>query len=147
MQEYHFGHQGIMVVKSNQAAGDDQLAGELFQHGGESLTRVFHLVVGKVWEMEELPKDWMTGVVVPVFKKGDRLPFTKYSFNFQRLLPLAENFVGEYQAGFMEGRCSAVHTLQILQKCREYNCRTHHVFIDFKAAYGSRRIPWIPSHM
>ena len=83
-----------MVVKSNQAAGDDQLAGVLFQHGGESLTRVFHLVVGKVWEMEELPKDWMTGVVVPVFKKGDRLPSTISSFNFQRLLPLAENFVG-----------------------------------------------------
>ncbi|XP_058127717.1 uncharacterized protein LOC131291223 [Anopheles ziemanni] len=146
--------QVMRKLKSNRAAGDDQLSGELFQHGGESLARVLHLVIGKVWEMEELPQDWMTGVVVPVFKKGDRLDCENYrgitipnaaykifsQLLLHRLLPLAENFVGEYQAGFMDGRSTTdqLFTLrQILQKCREYNCRTHHVFIDFKAAYDS----------
>ena len=53
---------------------------------------------------------------------------------FCRLVPIATNFVGSYHAGFVGG----IFTLrQILQKCRERQVATHHLFIDFKAAYGT----------
>ena len=45
-----------------------------------------------------------------------------------------------YQAGFMESLATMdqIFTLrQIIQKFREYNVPTHHVFIDFKAAYDT----------
>ena len=60
--------------------------------------------------------------------------------SFCRLAPLATNFVGSYQAGFVGGKSTTdqIFTLrQILQKCRERQIPTHHLFIDFKAAYGT----------
>ena len=58
----------------------------------------------------------------------------------RRLSPLVKDFVGPYQAGFVESRATMDQIFllrQILQKCREYNVPTHHVFIDFKAAYDT----------
>ena len=58
----------------------------------------------------------------------------------RRLSPLVKIFVGSYQAGFTDGLSTTdqIFTVrQILQKCREYQVLTHHLFIDFKAAYDS----------
>lgn len=59
---------------------------------------------------------------------------------YMRLLPYAESCIGEYQCGFRRDRSTSdqIFSLrQILEKCREYNIDTHHLFIDFKAAYDS----------
>jgi hypothetical protein len=57
---------------------------------------------------------------------------------YDRLLPYANAAVQHYQAGFQSGKSTtdqliALH--QILEKCNEFNITTHHLFIDFKAAY------------
>ncbi|XP_055634243.1 uncharacterized protein LOC129774518 [Toxorhynchites rutilus septentrionalis] len=62
----------------------------------------------------------------------DRLPVELYKH--------AKDFVGQYQAGFMGARPTTDQIFalrQILQKCREYNVTTYHIFIDFKAAYDT----------
>jgi hypothetical protein len=48
--------------------------------------------------------------------------------------------VQHYQAGFQSGKSTtgqlfALH--QMLEKCNEFNIITHHLSIDFKAAYDS----------
>jgi len=96
----------------------------------------------------------MEGVVCPIYKKGDKLECANYrgitllntaykilsQILFRRLSPLTRGFVGQYQAGFMGARATTDQIFalrQILQKCREYNRPTHHIFIDFKAAYDT----------
>ena len=96
----------------------------------------------------------MDGVVCPIYKKGDKLDCSNYrgitlinaaykilSQILCRLLsPHAKRFVGPYQAGFTGARATTdqIFSLrQILEKCREYNLPTHHIFIDFKAAYDT----------
>jgi hypothetical protein len=59
---------------------------------------------------------------------------------FDRLLPHANVAVQHCQAGFQSGKSTtdqlfALH--QILEKCNEFNITTHHLFIDFKAAYNT----------
>jgi hypothetical protein len=59
---------------------------------------------------------------------------------YDRLLPHANVAVQHYQAGFQSGYSTteilfALH--QILEKCNEFNITTHHLFIDFKAAYDT----------
>ena len=108
---------------------------QLFKMGPERLTVEMHQLIVKVWEQEKLPEEWKMGVVHPVYKKGDRLDCSNfqaitvlnaaYKILFQilfcRLAPLATNFVGSYQAGFVGGKATnQLLTLrQILQKCGE----------------------------
>jgi sorting nexin-29 len=59
---------------------------------------------------------------------------------FNRLLPYVETTIGDYQCGY-RGEPSTVDQIftlrQILEKCGEHDKDTHHIFIDFKAAYDS----------
>jgi hypothetical protein len=56
------------------------------------------------------------------------------------MAPYAERIIGQYQAGFRGGK-STIHQIstlrQILEKTLEYGVDTHHIFIDYKAAYDS----------
>jgi hypothetical protein len=56
------------------------------------------------------------------------------------LLPHANTAVQHYQAGFQSGKSTTdqlIALCQILEKCNEFNIPTHHLFIDFKAAYDT----------
>jgi len=55
-------------------------------------------------------------------------------------MPHVETTIGDYQSGYRRER-SAVDQIftirQILEKCSEHGTDTHHLFINFKAAYDS----------
>jgi hypothetical protein len=90
----------------------------------------------------------------PVYKKGDKLDCKNYrgicllnvtykvfaKILYDRLLPHANAAVQHYQAGFQSGKSTTVQLFalrQILEKCNEFNITTHHLFIDFQAAYDT----------
>jgi hypothetical protein len=57
-----------------------------------------------------------------------------------RLIPFAEEVIGDHQCGFRRNRSTTDHILcihQILEKKWEYNEVEHQLFIDFKKAYDS----------
>ena len=59
---------------------------------------------------------------------------------YVRLQSHAETVIGEYQCGFRRDRSTTDQIFNvrlILQKGREFNIPTHHLFIDFKAAYDT----------
>lgn len=101
-----------------------------------------------------MPSEWKLGIICPVYKKGDKLDCSNYrgitllntsykvfaNILHQRLRVYAEEIIGEYQAGFREDRSTTDQIFairQILEKCREFSVTTHHLFVDFKAAYDS----------
>ena len=144
----------IRRLRNNKASGRDLLPSELFKHGGDELAKSLHVVITRIWSEEKLPKEWMEGIVCPIYKKGDKLDCANYRaitllnaaykvlsrLLYLRLSPLAKDFVGPYQAGFTDARATTDQMFalrQILQKCREHNVPTHHLFIDFKAAYDT----------
>lgn len=96
----------------------------------------------------------MEGVVCPIYKKGGKLDCANYraitilstaykvlsQILCHRLSPIAREFVGQYQAGFMGERASIDQIFairQLLQKCRKYKVPTHHLLIDFKSPYDT----------
>ena len=144
----------IKELKNNKAAGKDRLPSELFKYGGEKLAKALHWVISKIWDEEKLPEEWMDGVICPIYKKGDKLDCCNYrgitlinaaykvlsQILCRQLSPHAKRFVGPYQAGFTGARATTDQIFclrQILEKCREHNMPTHHIFIDFKAAYDT----------
>ncbi|GBL78585.1 hypothetical protein AVEN_65180-1 [Araneus ventricosus] len=118
------------------------------------LVDALHKILVKIWESEKLPTEWEVGFICPLFKKGDQLECRNYrgitllntaykifsNLLFARLQPHIERVIGNYQCGFRPQRSTVdqIHTLrQILEKTKEYNIKTFHRFIDFKAAYDS----------
>jgi hypothetical protein len=64
------------------------------------------------------------------------------SIPLSRLIPYAEEVIGDHQCGFRRNRSTTDHIFcirQILEKKREYNEAVHQLFIDFKKACDSVR--------
>ena len=68
----------IKGIKSGNTAGEDEIRPEMSKAlTGEGilwLTRVYKVA----WKLGKTPKDWQLGVIIPIFKKGDRKQCTNY---------------------------------------------------------------------
>jgi len=86
---------------------------------------------------------------VPIYKKGDKTNCTNYrgisllpttykilsNILLSRLIPYAEEVIGDHQCGFRRNRSTTDHIFcirQILENKWEYNEAVHQLFIDFK---------------
>ena len=91
-------------------------------------------------------------------QEGDKTDFNNYrdtsilpttykilsNILLSRLIPYAEEIIGDHLCGFRRNRSTTYHTSifcirQILEKKWEHNEAVHQLFIDFKKAYDSVR--------
>ncbi len=108
------------------------------------------------WQSGTVPLDWQTGVVVPLFKKGDRrvcsnyrgitllsLPGKVYSRVLERRIrPIVEPRIQEEQCGFRPGRgtLDQLYTLRrVLEGSWEFAQPVHMCFVDLEKAFD--RVP------
>jgi hypothetical protein len=56
----------------------DQIPGEMFQAGGETLRSERHKLIKLTWKKEELPHQWKESIVVPIHKKCDKIDCSKH---------------------------------------------------------------------
>ncbi|KAK3556526.1 hypothetical protein QTP70_009073 [Hemibagrus guttatus] len=116
------------------------------------LTRLCNIA----WWSGTVPLDWATGVVVPLFKKGDRrvcsnyrgitllsLPGKVYSRVLERRVrPLIEPQIQEEQCGFRpsRGTLDQLYTLhRVLESSWEFAQPVHMCFVDLEKAFD--RVP------
>ena len=143
----------IKGIKSGKAAGEDEIRPEMLKAlTGEEilwLTRVCQVA----WKLGKTPRDWQTGVIIPIFKKGD----CKQCANYREIsllslpgkvqyMPNAEKIVEskleDGQCGFHPGRSTTdqIFTLkQIFEKSWEYGKDLFACFVDLEKAYD--RVP------
>ena len=62
----------ITLLKRDKAAGPDGLQPALFKEGGEELVTSLTNILRTVWHSEQVPEEWNTSIVIPIFKKGAR---------------------------------------------------------------------------
>src|SRR5699024_7177242 len=120
--------------------------------GIDWLTRVFQVA----WDSGEVPDDWRTGVVVPIFKKGDKTECSNYRGITLLSLPgkiyakllesrvrvVVEPRIADEQCGFRPGRSTTdqVFTLrQVQERAWAYNRPVFAAFVDLEKAYD--RVP------
>ena len=147
------------VVKqlfSGKAPGVDEIRPEMLKAldnvGLLWLTRLYNVA----WGSGTVPMAWQTGVVVPIFKKGDRrvcsnyrgitllsLPGKVYSRVLERRLrPIVEPQIQEEQCGFRPGRGTVdqLFTLAgLLAGAWEFAHPVYMCFVDLEKAYD--RVP------
>ena len=144
----------IKSLAKGKAPGIDNIQQELLEAGDEHVVRWMTKLAQRVLEGEEIPKDWLHGIIIPIHKKGDHTlcsnyrPINLLSHSYkvvtkwihERMKIRLSEVLGEEQAGFRAGRgtIDQVFTLaQIIEKSWEYNSSLYAVFIDFKQAFDS----------
>jgi sorting nexin-29 len=147
-------YNAIKRLKKNRAPGEDRITAELLKYGGRNLWRRIYNLITIIWENEEMPADWQTAVICPIYKKANKLQCENYrgisllnvkyklftNIVTQHLETYTEETIGDYQCGFRKGRSTndQIFTLrQIIKKTYELNVQIHQLFIEFKQAYNS----------
>ena len=59
------------VVKKGKAAGYDEIPNEAWMYGSDEFINKLICVIGKIWNGEDMPDDWKTSIIVPLYKKGE----------------------------------------------------------------------------
>ncbi|TWW64974.1 hypothetical protein D4764_22G0006210 [Takifugu flavidus] len=141
----------------NTAPGVDEIRPEFLKAldvvGLSWLTRLCNIA----WTSGAVPLDWQTGVVVPLFKKGDRrvcsnyrgitllsLPGKVYSGVLERRVRrIVEPRIQEEHCGFRPG-CGTVDQLYTLSRvfegAWEFAQPVHMCFVDLEKAFD--HVPW-----
>jgi hypothetical protein len=63
----------IAKLKRYKSSGSDQILLELIQAGGKTLWSHIHNFINSIWNMEKLPHQQKESVIVPVYKKSDKI--------------------------------------------------------------------------
>ncbi|KAK3551056.1 hypothetical protein QTP70_011498 [Hemibagrus guttatus] len=146
----------VQQLLGGKAPGVDEIRPEYLKSldvvGLSWLTRLCNIA----WRSGTVPLDWATGVVVPLFKKGDRsvcsnyrgitllsLPWKVYSRVLERRVrPLVEPRIQEEQCGFRpsRGTLDQLYTLhRLLEGSWEFAQSVHMCFVHLEKAFD--RVP------
>jgi hypothetical protein len=77
-----------------------------------------HKLINCIWSKEELPEQWKESIIVPIYKKGDKMDCSNYqgisllstsykilsNILLSRLTPYVDEINGDHQCGFRRNR-------------------------------------------
>jgi alkylated DNA repair dioxygenase AlkB len=63
-------------LKRHKSPGIVQIPAELIQAGGRTIQSEIHKLLTSIWNKEKLPDHWKESVIVPIYKKGDKLSWS-----------------------------------------------------------------------
>ena len=146
----------IRKIKNNKAGGSDGLVGELLKYGGMGMVLLLEELFLVIWHEEVVPRQWREGLIINLFKKGDREDpgnyrgitllsvvgkvFCKILNN--RLVQCLdkEGVLHEGQAGFRFNRSCMdnIYTLnELIQGRIREDKQTYAFFLDIQKAYDT----------
>ena len=62
----------IKKLLNNKTGGSDGIVGELLKYGGVSMVKLLDKLYALIWKEECVPIKWREGLIVSLFKKGDK---------------------------------------------------------------------------
>ena len=126
-------------LKEGKAASFDGISAEEMKATGEIGIDVIHKSCRRIWETEQIPDDWGKAVIVPIFKKKDKLDCANYigisllslvgkvfcSIIHSRMKKKTEEIFSESEAGFRPGRSTADQLFSLRQTTKLWDFSRH----------------------
>jgi len=143
----------ICNLKINKAPREDDITVELIKNASQELKKRLHALICKIGRDGKMPDDWKVGLIVPLFKKGDKMNCENYRgitllnvaykilprIILERLKEYSKEILGVYQCGFRpQRRTDQIFVVrQILEQFYAHDIDLHIHLIDFKKAFDS----------
>ncbi|KAI5715485.1 hypothetical protein M8J77_016861 [Diaphorina citri] len=141
-------------IKTGKSAGCDEITGEMIKNTGIPGKQWLYRLFKKIWDEKTVPKEWKQGIIIPLFKKGDRKKCANYRgitltsqvaklyerIIEQKIRPIIEEKLSEEQHGFRPGRSTndLIFTIrQLMEKHYEYDKNLWIAFLDIKKAFDA----------
>jgi hypothetical protein len=68
----------IEKLKRHKSPGIDQIPAELIKAVGGTIRSEIHKLINSIWNKGELPEQWKESIIVPIYKKGDKIDCSNY---------------------------------------------------------------------
>ena len=144
----------IDSLKNFKAPGNDGISSELIKAADPIIIKLMTKIFNRIFQDEVTPADWSRLLIIPIFKKGDRMETINHRAISLTSVPCKvfcrvilarmqikiNEFLKESQYGFRAGRgtVDAIFVMrQIMEKARERHLQLHINFVDFKAAFDT----------
>jgi len=98
----------ICNLKLNKAPGEDVIIAELIKNASQELETRLYALICKFWRDEKMPDDRKIGLIVPLFKKGDKMKCENYrgimlqNVTYKILPSVIPELLKEYSERFWE---------------------------------------------
>jgi Reverse transcriptase (RNA-dependent DNA polymerase) len=151
----------ISCLKRGKASEVDMVTAKEIIATGENGVDVMFALCSKIWTEERIPEEWKQSIIVPIYKKKDKLVCDNYrgisllchaekllaTIVLQRIKSRTEEILSEAQGGFRSGRSTIDQLMSlrlITEKYQEYNKDLYVCYVDFQKAFDSvwRRGLW-----
>lgn len=144
----------VRGMKTGKAAGIDEISVEMIKAAGPIGLQWLYRLLRCIWTRKCVPEEWGKGIIIPIFKKGDRKLCENYRgitltsqvakimerILERRMREKVEGQLEEEQHGFRPGR-STVDLIfsmrQVMEKHWEYGKELVMTFLDITKAYDS----------
>ena len=65
-------------LKNSKTGGSDGIVDELLKYSGSGMVDLLEQLFSVIWQEEIVPRQWREGLIVNIFKKGDREDTVNY---------------------------------------------------------------------
>ncbi|KAL7631154.1 UNVERIFIED_CONTAM: hypothetical protein RMT77_018543 [Armadillidium vulgare] len=141
-------------IDPNKAAGPDGVYGRILKEGSSSIAKALYLIFKRSIVFGEVPEDWKTAYVVPIFKKGSKEDLGNYrpvsltSLVVKILEKLLKSHIEKHlddnkilynsQHGFRKGRSCQTNLLEFMEyitECIDKGDPVDVIYLDFSKAF------------
>lgn len=146
--------EAIKHIKRGKAPGHDGINPDMLKQIGNKGTKLLHEVIKKAWAEERIPEDWNIGVIIPIYKKGDKKNCGNYRgitllstvlkiyerILEKRLRTHIEQHLSTSQSGFRRGCSTQDHVFtikEITHKTISQGKEAYLAFLDLEKAFDS----------
>ena len=146
----------LQHLQPDKSAGPDGLHPMLLKNCAEAIAEPLSIIFRKSFETGEVPADWKTANIVPIYKSGPKTDPANYrpvsltsvpckimeSLVKEALLKHLNqhNMISEYQHGFTEGRSCLTNLLESLEcwtKALDEGYGVDVLYLDYRKAFDS----------